>query len=204
MDEKRKRLANAPRRLSTTTMNFQVPANEGAQEVVKEIHGEDTWRSGILHFLHSHNVHYILMFLLILDIVILFIEIFLIGHYPPCKIIERDCIACCPSQNYEGRFLEGSSHGDGLICENGFDTTSGHGMCDEGKWHTVHIVEDILFWFTITILAIFLFEIHAELVSSYRSYIADRSIPKSNSLPIFRLHLDLVYFSVSFFISWIM
>jgi hypothetical protein len=55
-----------PGRLSKNSLNFQVPAKEGAREVVKEMHGEHSWRNRILQFLHSHTVQYTLMFLLFL------------------------------------------------------------------------------------------------------------------------------------------
>lgn len=53
-------------RLRHDSINFNVPANEGAREYVKDAHGEDSWRNKVLHFLHSQRVQYTLMFLLFL------------------------------------------------------------------------------------------------------------------------------------------
>jgi len=99
------------------------------------------------------------------DVIILFVETFLVGHYPPCKIIERDCLACCPVTNADvgGRLLAESSE---PICASGFDTTTtGYGSCDDGKWHTVHVIEMFLFGFTITILGTFFVEVHLEMIA---------------------------------------
>jgi len=145
-------------------MKFQVPTNEEAHETGEDKHGEDTWRNRVLHFLHSQNVQRAIMVLLFLDIIILVVEIFLVGYFPPCNVIERDCIACCPSQKSGERFLASSSNYES-VCEAGFDRYSGHGACDGAKYHTVHIVEEVLFWCTISILAIFCLEIHAEAIA---------------------------------------
>jgi hypothetical protein len=92
----------------------------------------------------------------------LFIEIFLVGHYPPCDIVERDCLACCPSGSDGERFLSGEVQ---PICKTGYDAEFGIGSCDGDKWHTVHTVENVLFGFTITILSVFVVEIHAEMIA---------------------------------------
>mmetsp|Transcript_16791 Transcript_16791/g.40932 ORF Transcript_16791/g.40932 Transcript_16791/m.40932 type:complete len:292 (+) Transcript_16791:90-965(+) len=152
-------------RLSTTNLNFSVPAMEGVKEYVQETHGKESWRCAILHKLHNHKVQYFLMSLLFLDVIILFIETFLIGHYPPCKIIERDCLSCCPTSAAAagGRFLAESTTAS--VCESGYDTTTGYGSCDEHKWHTVHSIEMVLFGLTITILLTFFIEIHLEMIA---------------------------------------
>jgi len=151
-------------RLCQIGINFQVPANEGAKKYIKDTHGHESWRLKILRFLHNHKVQYALMALLFLDVVILFIETFLVGHYPACEIIERDCLSCCPtSVDNANRFLSGDA--DEPICESGYDTTVGYGSCDESKWHTVHTIEIVLFFLTITILFTFLLEINLEVVA---------------------------------------
>lgn len=152
-------------RISKSNMNFKVPAMEGVKEYVKSEHGEESWRMKILHVLHNHKVQAVVMSLLLLDVIILFVETFLVGHYPPCKIIERDCLACCPVTNADvgGRLLAESSE---PICASGFDTTTtGYGSCDDGKWHTVHVIEMFLFGFTITILGTFFVEVHLEMIA---------------------------------------
>lgn len=148
-------------------MNFQVPANEHARDHVKEKHDEYDWRYLVLQFLHNHTVQYTLMALLLLDVIILFVEIFLASHYPPCDIIERDCISCCSaasSEIDERRFLSVTDHHSEAICDQDM-TISGYGSCDEHKWHTVHTIESVLFWCTITILVTFLVEINLEMVA---------------------------------------
>lgn len=151
---------NPAGRLSTKGLNFAVPVTEGVKEYVVDTHGKESWRCAILNILHNHKVQVALMTLLFLDVIILFIETFLIGHYPPCKIIERDCLACCPTAGE--RFLAGTTE---PICESGYDNTIGYGSCDENKWHTVHTIEMVLFGLTITILMTFFVEIHLEMIA---------------------------------------
>lgn len=96
--------------------------------------------------------------------IILFIEIFLVGQFPPCNVVERDCLACCPSSSDAARFLSGGDE-EG-ICETGFSTeTTGYGSCDDNKYHTVHVVEKVLFGFTISILLTFTVEVNAEMLA---------------------------------------
>ncbi|CAJ1931293.1 unnamed protein product [Cylindrotheca closterium] len=154
--------ANGVSRLQTTGINFAVPALQKVKEHMLDTHGEFHWRTAILRILHNHKVQYTLMGLLFLDVVILFIETFLTGHYPPCNIIERDCLACCPlAAEGAERFLASSEP----VCESGYETTVGYGSCDGNKWHTVHSVEIALFAMTIAILSTFFVEIHLELIA---------------------------------------
>lgn len=92
----------------------------------------------------------------------MFIEVFLVGHYPPCDVVEQNCLACCPSGSDGERFLSGDVQ---PVCDTGYDTKSGYGSCDGDKWHTVHTVEIVLFGFTITILSVFMVEIHVEMIA---------------------------------------
>jgi hypothetical protein len=114
------------------------------------------------------------MGLLFLDVLILFVEIFLVASYPPCSIIERDCIACCEAEGND-RFrilateesdLEYDEHGDDhAICEAGFEPDHGEAACDSHKWQGVHTAEAVLFSLTITILSVFLVELHLEMIA---------------------------------------
>ena len=104
---KRKMMTKGSSTISTVNLNFQIPSNKDAEELVRETHNENDWRYLLLHFLNKNAVQYSLMTLLLLDLIILFVEIFLVGHYPPCNIIERDCISCCPSlQDDHTRFWQ--------------------------------------------------------------------------------------------------
>jgi len=140
-------------RLSVKSLNFGIPANEGAQEHVEEEHGKDSWRYKVLSFLHSRKVQIALAVLLVLDVTILFAEIFLLAAYPPCGTIKRDSISCCPAEIE--RFLA-ETHED-HICEEGSPNELEVG-CDEHKHSTVHKAEEVLFVFTMIILCTFMVE----------------------------------------------
>ena len=143
-------------RLSVRSMNFGIPTNEGAQEHVHEIHGKDSWRYAVVSFLHSKPVQITLMTLLLLDVVILFTEIFLLATYPNCSTIVRDAISCCPVVGAEGERFLSETHGEGY-CEEGEPSEYDAG-CDEHKWHKVHKAEEALFISTVIILSIFVVE----------------------------------------------
>jgi hypothetical protein len=154
-------------RLSVRSMNFGIPTNTGAQEHVEDLHGDESWRLKILKVLHSPNMQKTLMALLFLDVVILFIEIFLLATYPPCTVIERDCISCCKAtaeDDAHDRFLAEEHHED--FCEAGLEATYENDPgCDEHKWSQVHTAEQVLFSFTILILSTFLVELHLEMIA---------------------------------------
>jgi hypothetical protein len=158
-------------RLSVREMNFGIPTNQGAQDHVKDTHGSTSWRMRILDVLHQRSTQRTLMFLLFLDICILFVEIFLLASYPPCHIIERDCISCCDAALHgdddEHRFLAETGHSEELFCEEeGLEPNYEYpATCNEHKWHRVHKGETFLFSLTILILSIFLVELNLEMVA---------------------------------------
>ena len=121
------------RKLSIASVAFHVPAKEQAREHVKETHGEEGWKHKLITLLHQRQVQILMMALLILDVIILFVEIFLQAYYPPCYIIERDCLSCCEKDQQHGRFLGGSSE----VCGTGFVSSENAG-CDEKKYHEIH------------------------------------------------------------------
>lgn len=156
--------------------NFAIPTQEGAREFVQVHHGSESWRMKVLEFLHKRKVQYVLISLLVLDVIILFIELFLLTQYPMCAVIERDCFSCCPesaSQHVAAdtdnlRFLwsETADHAthEG-ICEDGLTPTEGTGGCDPHKWENVHKAEFGFFIITIMILFIFFIELNLEMVA---------------------------------------
>jgi len=179
-------------RLSTHSLNFGIPTNDGARLHVIETHGEDRhWRKTILEILHDHKVQLLLMLLLLLDVMVLFTELFLLAWYPSCSTIERDCIACCGSGGVSNdedhhrilsvlRVLAGSGKDDEHhhdVCE---DVAHEHGWmdshnetffyhgeasCDEHKYERVHNAEFGLFVCTMLILSVFMLELHLEILA---------------------------------------
>lgn len=146
-------------------VNFGIPSRMGIMVHTEETHGEDSWRIHVLEFLHRKWVQMTMMGLLILDLLVIFAELSLMIEFPVCRIIERDCIACCgiedggveAQQNQTERWLSaaaadgGGDHHYGEICPAGYDETGVSG-CDEHKYQAVHITEEVLFYITISIL----------------------------------------------------
>jgi hypothetical protein len=140
---------------------FSIPSNAGAQEHVAEVHGEESYRTIVLKWLHQKWVQLTLMCLLLFDIIIIFTELFLMSAFPACSIIVRDCIACCggEEQGHDRRWLA-EDHEEEL-CPAGYHET-GEASCDGHKWHGVHTLEEVLFFTTVAILSIFFAEIMIE------------------------------------------
>jgi hypothetical protein len=147
-------------------VNFGIPSIVSIAAATANDHGHDSWKVKVHHFLSGQVVQYTLMGLLCLDVLIIFAEIFLKAEFPDCRVIKRDCLACCSESYSENdaalRLLAAESSGHG-ICEDGYETT-GQAACDDHNWEVVHTVENVLFYFTASILGIFLVENVTELV----------------------------------------
>eukprot|EP00187_Rhodella_violacea_P007968 CAMPEP_0174892840 /NCGR_PEP_ID=MMETSP0167-20121228/7740_1 /TAXON_ID=38298 /ORGANISM="Rhodella maculata, Strain CCMP736" /LENGTH=291 /DNA_ID=CAMNT_0016131453 /DNA_START=100 /DNA_END=975 /DNA_ORIENTATION=+ len=158
--------------ISKREINFRMPTNLGKELHVQEIHGDHHWRQRTLKFLHAPGVQTALMLLLFFDVLILFVEVFLLAQYPPCVVIERDAISCCPvpvGGEVAGRWVmerEGDGGHHEEFCEAGLeaDPESPAG-CDPHKWSNVHTAEDVLFGLTITILSTFMVELNVEMIA---------------------------------------
>jgi hypothetical protein len=154
-------------------LNFGIPSKQGAQDYVEQYHGKQSWRMKIMEFLHEPRVSMFLMGLLLLDVIILFVELFLLTHYPSCLIIERDCISCCAPESATNetdhnaeRFLSvGVDEHHAEVCDAGLEPSYETGACDAHKWETIHNVELGLFSVTVTILSIFFLELTMEMIA---------------------------------------
>ena len=58
-------------------------------------HGSNSWRVHVVNTLHSPFANTTLIVLLLLDVTVVFAELFLEGVYPGCEIIKRDAVSCC-------------------------------------------------------------------------------------------------------------
>lgn len=157
-------------------MCFSIPTNKQAQNHAAETHGVDSWRCKVVHFLHSPLVQHTLMVLLMVDVLLLFIELFLLATFPHCTLIERDGIACCPVTNVSSEAVAeeealGSSHRflledelEHSVCAHGLAEFA-EASCDEHKWHVVHGVETGIFALTIFILSLFFLELNGMMIA---------------------------------------
>jgi hypothetical protein len=136
-----------------------------------------------LNFIYQTAVQWTLIALLLLDVLILFTELFLGTHvsfvfcftcagiggrlltlfvtdfkYPLCMYVTRDAISCCPvdgaaDDHSNIRWLADDSHES--FCQNPLVETDNTAGCNPHKWETVHNAEEALFIMTLTILSIF-------------------------------------------------
>ena len=97
----------------------------------------------LYHFVHSDGVENVLNLLLVVDVLIVFIELYLSAEYPECDIIQRDGFCCSGSKT--------------LSCALEKQIVAG---CDPHKHHhELHFYHQLLSRTTIGILSAFLVEL---------------------------------------------
>lgn len=140
-----------------------MPTNANERAHVHAKHGENSWQAKILRIIHSDLVQYILMGLLLMDVCILFVELYLAAEFPSCNIIERDAISCCMadgdvhSDDHVRRWLEGGG-GHHELCVEGTEADY-EAACDEHKHPGVHAAHLTLRISTVVILSVFIIEL---------------------------------------------
>jgi hypothetical protein len=142
---------------------MSIPTNAHERDHVHTTHGEDSWQARILHIIHSDFVQYFLMGLLLLDVMILFIELYISAEYPPCNIVERDALSCCnvTEEHHDddhARWLSGEEEEHHELCEEGFEFDY-PAACDPHKYPAVHTTHTVLRVTTVVILAVFMVEL---------------------------------------------
>lgn len=160
-------LTRHPRRaLSSTGFSFTMPTNHDEATHTHKMHGAHSWQAKTLAVLHTRWVQYTLMALLLLDVLILFVDLFLIASYPNCSIISRDAISCCPfganADGHQGRLLSAGS--ENSICEAPLEVTGYEAGCNSHKYPAVHDTEVVLFALTMFILGVFFVHLAVEMV----------------------------------------
>ena len=160
--------------------SFAIPTSKEEHACVKERHvteaNPNPWQCRLLGILNSPTVQHIIIFMLLLDVIIIFIELTIDAFFPSCELIERDSISCCPSDegvdsNGAGevhRLMAGINRllaekgGDGHhsdVCTYPLVETSYQAGCDEHKYPGVHTAHQVLFSFTLIILILFEIEL---------------------------------------------
>lgn len=69
------------RAFASDSMFFGIPTTMETTAHIKDEHGEDSWRSNVVNFIHSKWVQRLLMYLLVLDVLLLFTELYLLATY---------------------------------------------------------------------------------------------------------------------------
>ena len=143
------------------TANFmKFPTLVHEQNHVNTVHGEDSWQAKVLHFIHRNSVTYFLCGLLIMDVFILFAELYLTAEFPSCHLVERDAISCCEAVNngnddHAARFLNNAAAaGEDNFCEMGYPSDYLAG-CNPHQYPGVHTAHVVLQSMTLVILSIF-------------------------------------------------
>jgi hypothetical protein len=153
------------RLFSTGAFHMFVPTDSDEMHLAHHVHGEQSWQARVLRFFHKQSVQYLLMGLLLVDVLVLFFDLFLLAQFPSCSIIERDAVSCCASHEGEApqerlrllAELDGNGAGEEICLAPGTVGSYPAG-CDPERYPHVHQAEGAFFIITITILSIFLLE----------------------------------------------
>jgi len=137
---------------------LRVPTNADERMHVTAVHGHGSKRQKILHFLHSKAVEYTLLGLLLLDLIVLFFELFLSAEYPPCPIILRQAVSCCPPEHDTNARWLAEEHSSSICQEPYIPLTDAQAGCDPHANEWLHHVHVAFFSITVAILSLFLIE----------------------------------------------
>jgi len=190
-------------------INFGIPSKQSVANLAIQNHASNSWIIKAHNFFDQKWVQFTLIGLLLLDILIIFTELFLKSEYPSCSLLERDCLACCPGTetggNHTERWLAESKSSEGYgtndhhdydICdafEPGSEWT-GTAACDSHKWAAVHTVEEVLFYCTIIILVIFLIENLVEMAAlGIRKFASQIFLVGDFSVVLISIVLEIVF-----------
>jgi hypothetical protein len=164
----------------STKANMGIPSRGSVKIHRKENHHEESLIYKLHHFFSSHTCHLALNALLMIDVLIIFAELFIMAEYPKCHIIERSCKACCSiggGGDYDADYPDDAdadgverwlAGGGGGTCKDGYDEI-GEAICKETPAGWVY-TKETLFWITISILLIFLFEAFVEMATLGKLY----------------------------------
>jgi len=158
------------------TANLGIPSKASIVMHRKERVEEGSFVDKLHGFFEHRIVEIILNSLLVLDVLIIFAELFIMTEYPKCYIIERDCIACCPVGVAEGdegveRYLAGGGQSSEYgFCDVGYEDGAGTASCDDYEHQKPMTIKNVLFWITVGILTVFLLEGIVEMLALGKVY----------------------------------
>lgn len=165
--------------------SWWVISAEAELHILQGRRGADSWQLKTVRFFHRRNIQIFFIALLLLDVIVVFVELFLDAEYPRCELIRRDAISCCNSSDvassHHRRLLAStttSSHGsDSSPAHHGnghhaFCVYDGHAFseglepdCDAHAHTGVHDAHDVLFGVSVGILSMFAIELLLLLLS---------------------------------------
>lgn len=152
-----------------------LPTSQEEREQVEARYGKNSLAIKAVEFINNHTVQRVFICLLLMDVLILFAELYLDAVYPACTIIERDAISCCPTETdsdgghmrllFDDELRRLGGGGGGPICESPLSAAPQHAAgCDTHKHAGVHTAHKVLKIVTISILSAFMVELTILLV----------------------------------------
>ena len=124
---------------------------------LKERRGEHSWQVKVVSFLHRHRVQSFFLALLILDVLVIFVELFVDAEFPRCDLIVRDATSCCAA-------ADAHAHGSGgehrrlaaaSVCAAPYHAVGAPAGCDVHRHDFIHQLHDGLFGASVAILGAF-------------------------------------------------
>jgi hypothetical protein len=157
-------------RTLTAKTRFVMPTREFENDVAVERHGGDSWKTKAVQFIHTKPVQFTLIALLLIDVIVLFIEMFISASFPSCSSVEEDGISCCPATEEQAvRWLSeataNDAHEQHNLCESPFLSTTYPVACDEHKYPGLHTAHVVLRAISISILTVFLVELSVLMIA---------------------------------------
>eukprot|EP00977_Amphora_coffeiformis_P011683 scaffold2820_cov160-Amphora_coffeaeformis.AAC.5 len=185
VDEAKTTKRRRQKQLSTTSLNWGIPANHQATLHAQNEKGDESWQFQLLKRLHGRRMQILLAALLLLDVFILFCELALLTLYPSCHLVERDAISCCPVMEddsnidtdvnaHHERWLASAQEEESSTTHDNHHYSCAAGLsampsyeatCDAHKWERVHHAETALVSFTLTILTVFFIELTLTMIA---------------------------------------
>jgi hypothetical protein len=130
-------------------------------DLVARRRGEGSWQARLVKLTMRHDVQTFFLWMLIIDVIVVFVELYIDAEYPNCRLIERDAISCCEDDS------SGSSSGSGrmltaaTLCAAPTNDAPWAAACDSHKWEAVHKAHTALFVTSVCILSSFAIELVA-------------------------------------------
>lgn len=145
-------------------------SNQLLHYAVVQRDGPKSWEARVVSFLQSRPLQILLIVLLLLDVLIVFAELFLETEHPSCKVLRRSAYSCCPMPGDAVTTVESLADHHGALHNRGCDASSAatHAYevgCAKAEW--AHRLHEMFSVSSLIILFVFQMEIMA-LMASFR------------------------------------
>eukprot|EP00511_Aplanochytrium_stocchinoi_P013442 CAMPEP_0204896154 /NCGR_PEP_ID=MMETSP1349-20130617/34478_1 /ASSEMBLY_ACC=CAM_ASM_000710 /TAXON_ID=215587 /ORGANISM="Aplanochytrium stocchinoi, Strain GSBS06" /LENGTH=221 /DNA_ID=CAMNT_0052063719 /DNA_START=150 /DNA_END=812 /DNA_ORIENTATION=+ len=127
-------------------MRQLMPTNQAERFYVQKKHGHDSWQHKLLEFVHSKPVQITLAALLLLDVCILFTDLFLDAAFPGCDRVIPNAISCCNNDSNLSLAVTSYTEDHDLCHSPLVESPENTAACDPHKYPWLHSVHAALFW----------------------------------------------------------